>query len=458
MNNRSVQTKITVWITLLMLALFILLLFFMLFISSAVTMQTAKDQLAATLRANVAQIYYRQGELVTETNFSYYHNGVSTLIYSKGEALLAGQIPLAFSTDEPFQNGELRLIVSGQDQYLLLDLWVADGWQDGVWLRGLLEVPERRQTAWNLLRIAFIALPLFLVLTALGGYRIVRRAFHPLEAINAAAAAIGEAKDLSLRIDLPPGKDEFSRLAATFDQLFARLEKSFEAEKQFIADVSHELRTPVAIIKGACECGVKYDETPEERQETLAIIQRQAAKMSDLIAQLLRLTRLEQGAESAALEPVDLAELVERLIREGDYAAKGIKLQCAAGINVMADEALLARLLENLIGNAFKYGKPGGNVWVAVWRAGEEGLLQVRDDGIGISPEQQDKIWGRFYQVDPARSSEQEGIGLGLAMVKQIAQIHGGYMTLESIPEVGSAFTLHLPLLQTVPAASGEKK
>lgn len=103
------------------------------------------------------------------------------------------------------------------------------------------------------------------------------------------------------------------------------------------------------------------------------------------------------------------------------------------------DRALIARLLQNLIDNGFKYGKPGGGVWVTLRRQGGEALLTVRDDGIGIAPDQQARVWQRFYQVDPVRG-EKSGAGLGLSMVWKIAQAHGGHMSLESVPGQGSSY------------------
>ena len=243
---------------------------------------------------------------------------------------------------------------------------------------------------------------------------------------------------------MPEGGNEFFRLANTFDQLFGRLERSFEAEKQFTADASHELRTPLSIIKGACEYAEKYDETPEERQETIAMIHRQAVKMSNLIGKLLNMTRLEQGTEPVKLEYVELGGLLQALYEEQRYEQKRVSLKLQENIVVQADGALLSRLAQNLIENGLKYGKPDGQVLVTLLRQQGEILLQVQDDGIGIAAEQQEKVWQRFYQVNPSRSDE-KGAGLGLALVQQIAQLHGGYMTLDSTVGVGSTFTLHLP-------------
>ncbi|MBM6917241.1 sensor histidine kinase [Intestinimonas butyriciproducens] len=446
MRKISVKLKITLWITLLMTILFLFLVAFTLFISRTVVLSSARQQLVSTTRNSVGNISFSQGKLGTTEGFSFYQNGVSILVYSQSESLLAGQLPVSFTASEPFQNGQVRTVEGAGISYLVLDFWLPSSWEEGVWVRGLMEVPNDEQTSENLMKIAAIALPVFILLTAVGGYLLVHRAFRPLERISATAQAMGEAKDLSRRIGLPPGRDEFSRLAQTFDQLFARLERSFEAEKQFTADASHELRTPVSIIKGACEYGLKYDETPEERQETLEMIARQAEKMAQLIAQLLSMTRLDQGTEGARLEPVDLGALVEGLIRERGYEEDKLILSVAPGVKVQGDGALLSRLTENLVENALKYGKTGGHVWVTVKSQGNEGILEVRDDGIGIPKDQQEKIWQRFYQVDPSRSDESSGVGLGLSMVRQIAQLHGGTVTLDSVEGIGSVFALHLPL------------
>lgn len=444
MKGLSVKLRIAVWLTLLAGLLASLLLVFLLSISRLVSMRTAMNQLSGVVRENLTQTGMVNGRLELGDDFHFYQNGVSTLIYSKNKALLAGQLPISFTAEEEFQNGLTREVSTGTGKYLVLDLWFPVGWENGVWLRGMIEAPDNRQLTRNLLKVAMVIMPAFMASAALGSYWIVRKAFRPLDSITATAASINEAHDLSRRIGLPPGQDEFSRLAGTFDQLFQRLELSFESEKQFTADASHELRTPVSIIKGACEYAEKYDETLEERQETIAMIHRQADRMSELIAQLLSMTRLEQGTELAQLERVNLNELLCSLSEELPYESHRLILELQEEISVMADPSLLSRLVRNLVENAFNYGVPDGCVWVSACQSGSEVLLQVRDNGIGIAPDQQDKIWQRFYRVDAARGSE-GGAGLGLAIVRQIARAHGGYMTLESVPGKGSTFTLHLP-------------
>ena len=146
------------------------------------------------------------------------------------------------------------------------------------------------------------------------------------------------------------------------------------------------------------------------------------------------------------MERMDLGEFTEELFEESAWDMGRLSITSDTGMFVKADKELMGRLIRNLVENGFKYGKPDGNVWIDIHQKKEEILLTVRDDGIGIPEEEQEKIWQRFYQVDPSRG-EEKGAGLGLSMVKQIARIHGGYMSLESRPGEGSSFTLHLPMV-----------
>ncbi len=446
MKPRSIKTRITLWITLLVVALFSLMLLFAFSMSSSVVQRTARQQLADAVRANAAMVSFADGQFAAGEGFAFSRSGVSCLVYSKAEALLAGQLPVGFSASVPFENGTLRTVESGGGDWYLLDLWVADGWENGVWLRGLMEVPDVSATARNLLLAAAVALPLFVLAGALGCYFILRRSLRGLDAVNAAASSIGEGKDLSRRIGPVPGGRELTQLAENFDGLLERLQRSFEAERRFTADASHELRTPVSIIKSACEYAEAFDETDEERRETLGMIHRQADKMAGLIGQLLALTRLEQGTETLRPVPLDLGQLARRTLEDQNYDAARLRLALAEGVTVKGDEALLARLAANLVDNAFKYGLPGGTVTVEVRAENGEALLTVADEGPGIPAGQQEKIWQRFYQVDAARGDQQEGVGLGLSLVQRIAQLHGGRMTLKSAEGAPSAFTLHLPL------------
>ena len=444
MKRFSIKIKITLWYLLLMVIMMVMVLGFIVAISNSVTSQTAINQISAAVHSNLEQLDMTDGKLQVGEDFRFYQSGIYTVVYSSNETLLAGQLPLDFNEVEEFENGETRIVSVGDDDFYVLDLWRAFGWDNGVWVRGIMEVPESMTMIENLLMMAGVAMPLFILLSTLGGYWIAKRAFRPLEEIIATADSINEAADLSARIETPTGNNEFTRLAKTFDRMFERLEASFEAEKQFTADASHELRTPISVIKGACEYGMKYDETPEERQETITMIHRQAEKMSTLVSELLSMTRLDQGTERANFTEADLSALIKSICQE--QTGECYILHCDIEENIIAsiDVSLISRLLQNLLDNAVKYGRPDGSIWVSLCKREGEIQLSVKDDGMGIPAEHREKIWQRFYQADPSRSGD-NGAGLGLSMVKKIAEIHGGYMSLESEEGKESTFTLHLP-------------
>ena len=445
----SVKKRIALWLTVLMAVLSVLLLVFLLVVSDTVADRTTREELTQTARDNAALVSLTDGRLQIAEGFRYSQGGITTLVYSQSETLLAGQVPVTYTAAEPFENGVIRTVESGEIAYLVLDVWVPSGWEAGVWLRVMTEAPDLAPLARNMTLISAVILPLFVLLAAWGSYAIARRAFRPLDRINATAEAINEARDLSGRIGLPAGKDEFSRLAVNFDDMFERLERSFEAEKQFTADASHELRTPVSIIKGACEYAEKYGDgdTPEEWRENIEMIHRQAERMAKLITQLLQMTRMEQGTEGAELVPLDLGAEVRSLCAEQFSEREGLTVEVECGVTVRGDRELIGRLLRNLVENGFKYGKEGGTVCVTVTREGGEARLAVADDGIGIPEEEQERIWKRFYRADTSRTDE-DSTGLGLSMVRQIARVLGGEMTLESKVGRGSTFTLRLPLIK----------
>ncbi|MBQ6930023.1 MAG: HAMP domain-containing histidine kinase [Oscillospiraceae bacterium] len=449
MKKLSVKLRITMWITVLVAVLTVALVTMAMGVSSYVADEEATNLLENTVRSNLKHINAAQTTPKISEDFLYYHNGVTTLVYSKNQSLIAGQLPVNFKTTAAFENGMIRTVESGTNSFFVMDIWLPSDWDNGVWIRGIIDVPDNEYMTRYLLHISAITLPLFTVMAALGSWFVIKKSFKPLDRINAAAEAINEAKDLSGRINLPQSNDEFSRLADNFDSMFERLERSFETEKQFTSDASHELRTPIAIIKGACEYALKYDETEEERRETLDMIHRQTEKMSVLIQQLLSMTRMEQGTEKLNFEKTDMRQLILDTASEQKWDARRIDVQTDNNAEVNADKNLMSRLLVNLVENAFKYGDTDEKVQIILGISDGEMQLAVKDKGRGISSEHIEKIWHRFYQADSARSSdENSGSGLGLAIVKQIAELHGGYMTVESEVDKGSIFTLHIPLAE----------
>ena len=445
MKRFSVKLRLTLWITLLMFLLTALVLVCMVAVSRDVVTENAYDQLTSVVQSNISGISKENGSLTFAEGFSFTQNGVYTTVYSDAGALLAGQLPLGFSEGVAFENGISRPVEGENGDFYVLDLHLPFSWEDGVWVRGIIAAPDVADVLDDLTGIALLLLPLMVVISGVGAYLLARSTFRPIDRIINAAETIGEGRDLSRRIGLPPGRDEISRLGQAFDSMFARLETSFEAEKQFTSDASHELRTPTAVILAQCEDARRHAETPEQYAQAVEVIERQARRMSGLIAQLLQMTRLEQGTQRAAFEHADLSALTEVICEETPTADAVLQTDIQPDIEADFDVTLVSRLLQNLLNNAVRYG--GGHIWVTLRRDGADAVLSVRDDGAGIPADLQDKIWQRFYQADASRSGE-SGAGLGLPMVRQIAALHGGTVTLDSAPGKGSCFTFRFPTEQ----------
>ena len=292
--------------------------------------------------------------------------------------------------------------------------------------------------------IAAALLLLCMVMTVIANMVFINNVVEPVAVVTDAAKRIS-AGSYGIRIE-NKYPDELGELVDNINDMSLKIGRNEKMKQEFISSVSHELRTPVSVIRAQCEYTLERDRSPEEYREALEVIFRQSRRMTRLVEDMLSFTRLERRAEGCAAEPVDLSALVRSacedlaLIRE-----KNITLTCEAadGVVVEGDRALLGRLLTNLVGNAYRYGRENGYIRVKVERADGCVLLSVEDNGVGIAPEQQEKVFNRFYQADAARSGE--GTGLGLAMAREIARLHGGDIRVTSEPGKGSIFVFGMP-------------
>ena len=295
----------------------------------------------------------------------------------------------------------------------------------------------------NLTRISLLIGVLVVALSALLSRAFTRKIRELLQAIRQVREGAYSHR-ASVR-----GNDEIAQLAQEFNSLTDRLQTTENARRRFVSDASHELRTPVAVILAECDSLDHGQPTEEDYRQSVDVIRRQGQQMSRLIGQLLHITRLEQGTQKLQLETADLSQLVEVLCEEQAHLApEGITLavHTQPDLLVNGDVTRLSRLLTNLISNAYRYGKPNGHVWVDLRREGQWAVLSVRDDGSGIAPEDRERIFQRFYQVDAARGKD--GSGLGLFMVQQAARLHGGSVTVDSRIGEGSTFIVRLPLAE----------
>lgn len=311
--------------------------------------------------------------------------------------------------------------------------------------------------------------PLAVLLAWLGGYLIAGRVLAPLQQMIARMRIIS-ADRLRERLPVENPGDEFGRLSLAFNDLLAKLDRSFEQMKLFTADASHELRTPLAVIRSVGEMALRSPKDAADCRETIASMLEEAEKMGRLVNDLLALARSESGIVQPVLESCTLGEVV------GDEVAllkvlaeekeQRLMLAVDESCPMRLDRAIFRQAFGNILYNAIKYTPVGGEIRVLVGREGEQCLVEVADSGPGIAPEHQSRVFNRFYRVDKVRSRSTGGAGLGLAIAKWAVEIHGGRIELESGlesepgsgPGSGSLFRIRLPTAPPHPGESGEQR
>ena len=440
MKRLSIQWRVTLWFTLLMTLLAAVGLAFLFFVGGQSALAATQNRMAEMAETARSEIGLDSSGFVFDSDLEYFRDGVYLSVYDAAGLPLYGAVPRLFDNTVVFADSQLRELTDAGGRWYVYDISFAVD-ESQVWVRTVAAVDEVGSTITQLLRLALVVLPFFVVLAAVGGFWLTHRAFLPVRRITRTAREIRQGGDLSRRIDLGPGRDEIHTLASEFDSMFARLEASFAAEKQFASDASHELRTPTAVILTQCEDALESAASPEELRAALKAIQRQGEKMAGLLSQLLLLSRADSGRQTLRSEPVDLSGLAAAVADEQRERAadKGIAVTAdiAPGLVVQGDETMLMRVLINLMENGIKYGRAGGHLALTLTAGGDTVTGKVADDGIGIAAEDLDK-------ADPARS--RGGAGLGLSMVKWIVEAHGGRITVESVLGKGTAFTFTLPL------------
>ena len=443
----SAKFRLTAWISLMMLLMFAASMTLIIVTDKHIVTTDPDGRVVDVVWRNVRHIEYDNMRFDWE-DIDYFRQGVYCAVYNVDGTLLKGAFPNGFSDDGlDFKNSSVRTVTQNGREYYVYDLkWDMD--VTTLWIRGIVDATENYNSMSTILTLTFTVLPGIIILGILGGWLISKYTFKPIDYITEKVASISGGDDLSARVGLKKGSREMRKLSDTFDDMFGRLEASFESEKKFVSDASHELRTPTTVIMAECDAAKKKADTKEEFLRALSVIQEQGGKMSHMITQLLSITRLEQGTERIRMKQADLSVFTESCCSEfvpKDSRGITVETDIEPGVVTEFDLGLMSRVIQNLLENAYKYGKENGHIMVSLRREGGEALLSVKDDGIGISDEDRENIWKRFWQADPSRG-EDEGVGLGLSMVKQICEFHGGGIDVVSAVGQGSTFTARFPI------------
>ncbi|MCS6809428.1 MAG: ATP-binding protein [Bacteroidota bacterium] len=312
-------------------------------------------------------------------------------------------------------------------------------------------VEELETTLNDLFFSLVLALPCVLLLALIIGWLLAKYFVQPVEEITRLADEITE-HNLSQRLPIRRVNDEITRLTHTLNAMIERLERSFAQIRQFTGDASHELRTPLAILMGELEMALHADKSPREYQETIASALEEVSRLSQVVKNLLELSRADAGQATLDLEELSLSALMENLVEDAMILAEEKNITVSANVEsaviIHGDRVRLHQALLNVIDNAIKYTDSGGRITVGLRTQGNEVLVSVSDSGCGIPSEDIPHIFDRFYRVDKSRSSV-NGHGLGLSIVKWVIEAHKGRIKVTSTLGKGTIFLIWLPCVST---------
>ena len=432
LSRIPVSIRVTVWFSSVIVILFLIILSSLILIEDKVVNDLSQKELVEA----VEEIYE------DPEKFENFNDGIYYIKYNEQNEIIAGKFPKDFDIALAFSIEDINIYQVENKKFLYYDTRLQD---EDDWIRGIYplgKVQKEIETFWN---IAIALSVLFIIFVVIVGYRIIKNAFKPVKQISNTALEIKRSKDFSNRIELEDSNDdEIHKMASTFNEMLDTVEEVFIHEKQFSSDVSHELRTPITVILAQSDYALQYSDTLEETKESLEVINRHAKRMTNLINQIMELSKLERQKEIEK-EKINLSNIVLQLLE--DYKplleSKNLNLiyNVEKDIRIQGNKIMLERVFLNILMNAVKFTKT--NIEVSLTREGKTAVLKIRDDGIGISEENKKFIWERFFQVNDSRNKEEnKGSGLGLSMVKKIVDLHSATIDLESELEQGTCFTI----------------
>jgi two-component system OmpR family sensor kinase len=353
---------------------------------------------------------------------------------------------ITFETNRSMGNAPLRIITFPilENNHISKIIQVASSLED---------VEDALNTLFIIL---MITVPLALMVASLGGQFLAYKALKPVDNITQTARLI-TSKNLNQRIKPPKVKDEIARLIETFNEMIFRLDQSFRQIKQFTSDASHELKTPLTILKGEVEVTLRKERTSPEYQQTLKSNLEEINWMSQIVDDLLLLSKVDSGELRLHKEDLNLTGILNEVVSQMNILAESKKLRIEASnhheeVHIFGDALRIRELFINLISNGIKYTEEEGSIHITLTKDNQPDLgnpfvkIIVSDTGIGIAKEDQERIFDRFFRVDKARSREQGGSGLGLSICKWIVEAHQGEIEVASEIGKGSSFIVKLPL------------
>ena len=433
-ENFPITVKVTLWYTVFV----VVLLFIMLMISFAIADKMTGDVNQRELTAVVNEMASEMDSDPEE--FDDFDNGIYFVRYNSEGIEMGGMSPKGFDLTLEQSEGIVSSYRKKGEKYYYYDRKING--TDGEWVRGIVPVNKLSDEVNRMLLTIIILSPILLLVIVYGGYKIIKKALSPVAKISNTATEIQKNGDFSKRIEIDNGQDEIHKMANAFNEMLNSLENFYLHEKQFSSDVSHELRTPVSVILTESQYSLEYVDNIEEARDSFSVIQRQAKRMSEMINQIMELSKIEKQTDIPS-DRINFSETVEKIL--GDYknlfAEKNIEMakKIEENIYIIGDKIMIERLFDNLLNNAMKFTKDKINV--KLYSEEERCVLEIEDNGIGISEQDKELIWKRFYQVNDSRNKKiNKGFGLGLFLVSKIIEQHGAVIDVEGSLNEGTRF------------------
>jgi heavy metal sensor kinase len=359
-------------------------------------------------------------------------------IGAKMSDIEAEGFPTSFSTLERALKGEIvyETIETSRPRLRMVTIPITEGKKISSIVQVGTSLEDFDETMRKLLIIMIISIPTSISATIAIGYFMAKKALKPVDQIRKTAVKISSS-NLDERIDIGGRQDELGRLAKTFNDMISRLKDAFQRINQFSSDVSHELKTPLTILKGETEVALRKERDQEHYKKLLLSNLEEIDRMTRIIDDLLLLSKADLMEIGLTMDSLDLRDLILDVCVNMRIVAENVRMK--------GDELKLRRMLWNIVENGIKYTQKGGKVEICSFQNNGYVEIDVKDNGAGISGEDINYIFDRFYRADRSRKRE-TGSGLGLSISKWIAEAHKGTIEVKSTPMEGSLFTIKLPV------------
>lgn len=402
---------------------------------------------ASLLLGSVMRVYGSSGQLLLQSSDG---NKIPTKKFSRDLTGSGRPYPfvarLAPSLHHSQRHAGVFSLIAGATRWRVNTVLVPGGYLEAIAPLDTIDASVRRFGSFMIV-IALIGS----VVTFLAGWVVAGYALRPVAVLTQTAADIARSREFSRRVSadgLTAQPDELGRLAATFNEMLASLEKGYSAQQRFVSDASHELRAPLTAIQANLEL-LRDRKTmlPAERDVAVFEAAQEAGRLSRLVADLLALARADAGVPLRHL-PIELDRILMDVTGEVRHLLHGQRLGIEAlePASIEGDADRIKQLLLILVDNAIRYTPPNGRVSLSLERKGANVVFTVRDSGIGIPLDALPRVFERFYRADPARSRDPDGTGLGLAIAQWITDEHRGHISLASVPGKGTVATVMFPV------------